>query len=136
MVCTLVSSFIPLRALGDSFGGFMLSDWIATPPETKTMYTKVIMEQAVVHGVHFQQTAEFYQTELDKLANFSEAQSHAQFLQAPVAQSLATIAIINCDWNNGVEPYRFALKHLGKEKLELLKGLYSESIIRLQNNCQ
>lgn len=135
VINTLVLAAMFARASGDS-GGFMLKDWMTTPAEIKTIYTKVIMEQAVVHKVSFARSAQFYQAELDNLAGFSQAQQNAQFLQAPVAQNLAIIAIVNCDWNNGVEPYVFALKHLGKEKLELLKGLYGDAINRLQNNCQ
>lgn len=114
----------------------MLKDWISASEETKTLYTKVIMEQAGVHGVRLQYPPRLYQTELDQLARFSMEKHHEKLLEAPVAQSLATIAIINCDWNNGVDAYEFALKYLGREKLELLKELYADAITHLQNNCQ
>lgn len=132
---TFIVGLISLPALGQS-GGFLLKDWAVTSPETKAVYTRVMMEQASVHKVRFKKAADFYQAELDNLARFSQAQGYEQFLQVPAAQGLAIIAIVNCDWDNGIEPYGFALKHLGKEKLALLKGLYADAIIRLENHCQ
>lgn len=93
------------------------------------------MEQAGVHRVSFTKSAEFYATELDKLAAFAQEKNYSAYLQTPVAQNLATIAVINCDWNNGVPPWEFAQKYLGTTQLELLQPIYGEAITKLKNNC-
>ncbi len=99
------------------------------------MYVKAIMEQAGVHRVSFTKSADFYVAELDKFAAFAQAKNYRPYLKTAVAQNLATIAVINCDWNNGVPPWEFAQNYLGATQLELLQPIYSEAITKLKNNC-
>lgn len=114
---------------------FNLEDWPQTQVALKPMYVKAIMEQAGVHQVSFNKTAEFYTIELDKFAAFAQEQNYRPYLKTSVAQNLATIAVVNCDWNNGVPPWEFAQKYLGDKQLELLQPLYSDAITKLKNNC-
>lgn len=116
-------------------GNFNLEDWPQTPTSLKPMYVTAIMEQAGVHSVSFTKSAEFYTTELDKFANFAQAKNYRPYLKTSVAQNLATIAVVHCDWNNGVPPWEFAQKFLGEKQLELLTPVYGEAITKLQNNC-
>ena len=116
-------------------GSFNLESWPQTQVSLKPIYVKAIMEQAGVHRVSFTKSAEFYATELDKLAAFAQEKNYSAYLQTPVAQNLATIAVINCDWNNGVPPWEFAQKYLGTTQLELLQPIYGEAITKLKNNC-
>lgn len=99
------------------------------------MYVKAIMEQAGVHRVSFTKDPEFYTRELDKFAQFALEKKYRPYLKTSVAQNLATIAIVHCDWNNGVEPWEFANKYLGETQLELLQPIYSDAISKLKNNC-
>jgi hypothetical protein len=82
-------------------GNFNLEDWPQTQTTLKPIYVKAIMEQASVHQVSFNKSAEFYTAELDKFAAFAQAKNYRPYLKTSVAQNLATIAVINCDWNNG-----------------------------------
>jgi hypothetical protein len=116
-------------------GNFNLEDWPQTQTTLKPIYVKAIMEQAGVHQVSFNKSAEFYTAELDKFAAFAQAKNYRPYLKTSVAQNLATIAVINCDWNNGVPPWEFAQKYLGEIQLELLKSIYGDAITKLQNNC-
>jgi hypothetical protein len=116
-------------------GNFNLEDWPQTQTTLKPIYVKAIMEQASVHQVSFNKSAEFYTAELDKFAAFAQAKNYRPYLKTSVAQNLATIAVINCDWNNGVPPWEFAQKYLGEIQLELLKSIYGDAITKLQNNC-
>jgi hypothetical protein len=116
-------------------GNFNLEDWPQTQTTLKPIYVKAIMEQAGVHQVSFNKSAEFYTAELDKFAAFAQAKNYRPYLKTSVAQNLATIAVINCDWNNGVPPWEFAQKYLGEIQLELLKSIYGDVITKLQNNC-
>jgi hypothetical protein len=116
-------------------GNFNLEDWPQTQTSLKPIYVKAIMEQAGVHSVSFNKSAEFYTAELDKFSAFAQEKNYRPYLKTPVAQNLATIAIINCDWNNGVPPWEFAQKYLGERQLELLKPVYGDAITKLQNNC-
>lgn len=116
-------------------GNFNLENWPQTQASLKPMYVKAIMEQAGVHQVSFNKSAEFYAAELDKFAAFAQEKNYRPYLKTSVAQNLATIAVIYCDWNNGVPSWEFAQKYLGTQQLELLKPLYSDAITKLQNNC-
>jgi hypothetical protein len=116
-------------------GDFNLEDWPKTQTSLKPLYVKTIMEQAGVHQVRFNNPVEFYATELDRLAAFTLEKNYRPYLKTSVAQNLATIAVINCDWNNGVPPQEFAQKFLGEKQLDLLRPLYSTAITKLQNNC-
>lgn len=116
-------------------GNFNLEDWPQTQAVLKPMYVKAIMEQAGVHQVSFTQPAEFYIAELNKFAAFAQEKNYRPYLKTSVAQNLATIAVIHCDWNNGVPPWEFAQKYLGDKQLELLQPLYGDAITKLQNNC-
>ncbi len=116
-------------------GNFNLEDWPQTQAALKPMYVKAIMEQAGVHQVSFTKSAEFYTAELDKFAAFALDKNYRPYLKTSVAQNLATIAVIYCDWNNGVPHWEFAQKYLGEKQLELLQPVYGDAITKLQNNC-
>lgn len=116
-------------------GNFNLEDWLQTQPSLKPIYVKAIMEQAGVHQVSFNNSADFYIAELDKFAAFAQEKNYRPYLKTSVAQNLATIAVVNCDWNNGVAPWEFAQKYLGSVQLELLNSIYNDAIIKLKNNC-
>lgn len=116
-------------------GNFNLEDWPPTQTALKPIYVKAIMEQAGVHQVSFNKTAEFYTAELDKFAAFAKEKNYRPYLKTSVAQNLATIAVVNCDWNNGVPHWEFAQKYLGEKQLELLRPLYGDAITKLKNNC-
>lgn len=116
-------------------GSFNLEDWPQTQASLKPIYVKAIMEQAGIHSVSFTKNAEFYAAELDKFAAFAQEKNYRPYLKTSVAQNLATLAVVNCDWNNGVPPWEFAQKYLGATQLELLKPVYGDAITKLQNNC-
>ncbi|MEN0038089.1 MAG: hypothetical protein AAGC78_13525 [Cellvibrio sp.] len=116
-------------------GGFTLEDWPKTQASLKPIYVKAIMEQAGIHKVSFNKTPDFYVGELDKFFAFAQEKNYRPYLKTSVAQNLATIAVVNCDWNNGVPHWEFAQKYLGDIQLELLKPLYGDAITKLQNNC-
>lgn len=125
-------------AAGNSYaqaGNFNLEDWPQTAAALKPMYVKAIMEQAGVHNVSFIKSADFYVAELDRFAAFAQEKNYRPYLKTAVAQNLATIAVVNCDWNNGVAPWEFAQKYLGTTQLELLQPIYGEAITKLKNNC-
>ncbi len=116
-------------------GAFNLEDWPDTQASLKPVYIKAIMEQAGVHKVSFRLPTEFYVAELDKFAAFAAKKNYRPFLKTSVAQNLATLATIHCDWNNGVPPWEFAQKYLTEYQLEQLQPLYGDAITKLKNNC-
>ena len=116
-------------------GDFTLADWPKTQAALKPIYVKAIMEQAGVHSVHFNNSADFYVAELDRFAAFAQEKNYSPYLKTSVAQNLATIAVIHCDWDNGVPPLEFAQGYLGNTQLELLRPLYGDAITKLENNC-
>ena len=116
-------------------GDFTLADWPKTQTSLKPIYVKAIMEQAGVHKVSFNRDADFYVAELDRFSAFAQEQNYHPYLKTSVAQNLATIAVIHCDWGNGVPPLEFAQGYLGEKQLELLKPLYGDAITKLENNC-
>ena len=133
----LVFSFcllIPLKVLAQS-SAFNLEDWLETPANLKPMYVKAIMEQAGIHKVSFKLPADFYIAELDRFATIAAENNYRAYLKTSVAQNLATLAVVYCDWNNGVPHWQFAQKYLGGKQVELLKTLYPVAINKLQNNC-
>jgi hypothetical protein len=129
-ICLLVNK--PLLAQGN----FVLADWLALNATLKPMYVKAIMEQAAVNDVKLQLSPEFYQSNLDALAMFSAQHHYQQYFQRSVAQNLATIAVIHCDWHNTEDPLVFAQRYLGDKQLAVLNQLFPEAVTRLQNNCQ
>jgi hypothetical protein len=114
---------------------FNLEDWPQTQTALKPIYVKAIMEQAGVHRVRFAQSAEFYVAELDRFGAFAQTNNYRPYLKTSVAQNLATIAVVNCDWNNGVPPWEFAQNYLGEKQLALLQPVYGDAITKLKNNC-
>lgn len=117
-------------------GTFTLADWPATPDPLKPIYVKAIMEQAGIHQVTFKREAAFYVAELDKFAQFAQQKNYQPYLKTSAAQNLATIAVLHCDWNNGVPPWEFAQKYLGDNQLTALQPLYNDAIAKLKNNCE
>jgi hypothetical protein len=130
----LLLSLLTINASAQT-GNFNLENWPQTQAALKPMYVKAIMEQAGVHQVSFTKPAEFYTAELDKFAAVAQEKNYRPYLKTSVAQNLATLAVIHCDWNNGVPPWEFAQKYLGAKQLELLQPLYGDAITKLQNNC-
>lgn len=131
LLCCL---FAPLELQAQA-GAFNLEDWPGTQTSLKPLYVKAIMEQAGVHKVRFTLAADFYSAELDKLAAFASEKNYRPYLTTSVAQNLATIAVIHCDWNNGVPPLEFAQKYLDSQQIEQLQPIYAKAITKLQNNC-
>lgn len=115
---------------------FTLADWPTTAAPLKPIYVKAIMEQASVHSVTFSRDADFYVTALDDFAQFAQEKNYRPYLKTSVAQNLATLAVVHCDWNNGVEPWEFAQKYLGTEQLAILKPRYPGAIATLEKNCE
>lgn len=134
LLLAILLSFLPFHAHAQA-GAFNLEDWPATAANLKPVYVKAIMEQAGVHKVTFTLTPEFYAAQLDKFATFATQHNNKMWLQTSVAQNLATIAVVHCDWNNGVPHWEFAQRYLGDEQLGKLTPLYPEAIARLKNNC-
>lgn len=130
----LVTLFISSHSWAQT-GDFTLADWPATQPALKPIYVKAIMEQAGVHKVSFHNSADFYVAELDRFAAFAQEKNYFPYLKTSVAQNLATIAVIHCDWGNNVPPLEFAQGYLGSEQLERLKPLYGDAITKLKKNC-
>jgi len=116
-------------------GSFTLAQWSDTAPELKPLFVKAIMEQAGVNQVELKQSAAFYQAELDKFADWSRREHYDKYLKASVAQNVATLAVIHCDWHNGVAPFEFAQKYLGSAQLTQLEMQYPEPIARLKTGC-
>lgn len=141
MLSVLKSTFLVLAI---SFSGgvlaqtnaFTLADWPTTAAPLKPVYVKAIMEQAGIHQVTFTRDANFYVAELDRFAQFAQEKNYRPYLKTSVAQNLATIAVVNCDWNNGVAPWEFAQKYLGDNQLALLQPLYSDAIATLRKGCE
>ena len=134
-LCSLVLCLLaPLKSFAQA-GAFNLEDWPQTADELKPVYVKAIMEQAGVHKVSFNLSPEFYVAELDKFAAFAKTQDQKLWLKTPVAQNLATIAVVHCDWNNGVPHWEFAQNYLGNQQVEQLKPLYADALARLQQDC-
>lgn len=131
----LLGAFIPLHSHAQA-GDFNLEDWPKTRVELKPLYVKAIMEQAGVHKVTFELPADFYAKQLDTFTAFATEKKYRVYLKTSVAQNLATIAVVHCDWNNGVPHYEFAQNYLGAQQLELLKQVYPDAIAKLQNNCE
>jgi uncharacterized protein YcnI len=133
---TVVLFFLILATnLAAAQGTFKLSDWPAVDAALKPIFVKAIIEQAGVNKVKLKLPISFYQLQLEGLAGWSKQHSYSDYLSLPVAQQLATLAVIHCDWDNGVAPYEFAQKYLGAEQLTRLSDLYAEPIARLKNNC-
>lgn len=134
---SIITLLLPLLAINSyaQTQHFNLEDWPQTNASLKPMYVKAIMEQAGVHQVSFNKNAEFYVAELDKFAAFAQEKNYRRYLKTSVAQNLATIAVVNCDWSNGVPPWEFAQKYLGEEQVELLQPLYGDAITKLKSNC-
>ena len=116
-------------------GNFQLEDWPDTATELKPMFIKAIIEQASHNKVDIKLPASFYQTALDDFAAWSRAQGYRQFLKVSVAQNLATLAVIHCDWHNGVPAPEFAQRYLGDAQLQLLSTHYPDAIKRLKAGC-
>lgn len=125
--------FISALAQGKDF---TLADWPTTAAPLKPTYVKAIMEQAAIHNVSFSRDAAFYVNALDNFAHLAQEKNYRPYLKTSVAQNLATLAVVHCDWNNGVEPWKFAQKYLGAEQLALLQAHYPEAIAELQKNCE
>lgn len=141
MLSALKATFLSLmmilsHSLLAQTNNFTLADWPATPPALKPMYVNAIMEQAGIHQVTFTREADFYVEQLDAFAQFAQEKNYRPYLKTSVAQNLATIAVIHCDWNNGVAPWEFAQKYLGDEQLALLEPLYGAAIAKLKENCE
>lgn len=131
LILLLLLPSLPLAAQGD----FHLEDWPETAAELKPLFVKAIIEQAALNKAEINLPASFYQTGLDDFAVWSRTQGYRQFLKISVAQNLATLAIIHCDWHNGVPALEFAQRYLGDAQLQLLSTHYPDAINRLKAGC-
>lgn len=119
----------------NSSGSFSLANWVATPEPRKSLYIKVLMEQAGINGIEFSHTADFYSAQLDALAAYSKMHGYSQFLAMPMARQFASVALINCDWIKGEGALAFAQKHLGNNQIDALADIFPEAVTQLKQGC-
>ena len=91
---------------------------------------------AAENHVTLQLPVEHYVNELDLLVKNSIANGDVTGLKGSVGVSLKTIAVMDCDWNDGADRFETARKFMGEEILNNMKLLYPDKYERLRNGCK
>ena len=57
-------------------------------------------------------------------------------LKNPLGMALKTIAVMDCDWDNGKDRFKDAREFMGEALFDFYKNRYPEKYRRLVNECR
>lgn|GEM_PF-5306598 len=115
---------------------FSMNKWRASAPDFKLQLLGVLIQEAKKHNEIIKLPPEYYVKELDQLVLNSIANGDEAGLDNPMMLSFKTIAIMDCDFSNGHNPYEYAKSFFGEDNLESMKAIYPEKFNRLAGGCK
>jgi hypothetical protein len=122
--------------VSSSFGqtAFSLEDWMKKDYNFKIDLVKGFIEFAKKEKITIRLSPEYYVREIDSLiANTIQS---GDDLTPSLGVSLKTIAVMDCDWDNGKDPLEEARALMGKAIFEDFRKNYPEKYGKLANGCR
>lgn len=122
--------------VSSSFGqtAFSLEDWLKKDYAFKIDLVKGFIEFAKKEKITMRRSPEYYVTEIDSL--IANTIRNGDELTHSLGVSLKTIAVMDCDWDNGKDPLEEARVLLGEAIFEDFRKNYPEKYGKLANGCR
>jgi len=115
---------------------FSLEAWMSKDPEFKLGLVQQWIAVAKDDGVTIRLPAAYYVVEIDSLISNSIANDDVEGLKESLGVSLKTIAIMDCDWDDGTNRLQAAAAYLGEENLVAIREIYPDKYALLENDCE
>lgn len=113
---------------------FSMREWAAKDHAYKLQLVTAMI-QALKPQVTLRLPADYYVAELDKLAENDVSNGNPQALDSSWGFSWKTIAVMDCDWDNGQDRLQYAQKLMGPDIFAFFKKHYPDKYRRLAQGC-
>lgn len=121
------------NAAGQS--AFSLEAWMKQNTAFKTALVKGVIERAAQDNITIRLPPEYYVKEIDQLILNMIRNGNEAALKNSTGASLKTIAVMDCDWDNGKDRVEYAREFLGQALFERFKIDYPEKYKKLLGGC-
>jgi len=116
---------------------FTMRQWMQLDPTTKLAVIDVAIKNFANKKVLIRLPASHYVEELDGLAANTIANGNGDSLDGQsVAVSFKTIAVMDCDWDNGQNPLEFAKQLMGPKIFARFQVDFPEKYLLLTKGCR
>ena len=126
--------FVACSASCDDDLNFSLRVWTTQDPAYKLQLVSALI-QSMKDKITMRLPAAYYVAELDKLAKNDVSNGHPEALDYPWGISFKTIAVMDCDWDNGQDRLQFAQRFLGPDNFATFKKDYPDKYQKLAQGC-
>lgn len=113
-----------------------LSEWMSKDDDFKLGIIAGVIHYAKQDGITLSLHPSYYLNALEELYANSVANGDEEGLDQSFAISFRTIAVMDCDWNNGSDYLQFAQQYMGPQLFEAFKQLYPDKYKKLEAGCQ
>lgn len=126
--------FVSCSALCGNDLNFSMREWTAKDHAYKLKLVTALIK-SMKDKITIRLPADYYVTELDKLAKNDVSNGHPEALDYPWAISFKTIAVMDCDWDNGQDRLQFAQGFMGADVFATFKKNYPDKYQKLTQGC-
>lgn len=132
-ICTVLAAPITSSQGQTAFG---LEAWLKQDRGFKLALVKGFIDVAKEDKVTLRLPTEYYVKELDNLVENSIKNRDEARLKTSVGIALKTIAVMDCDWDNGKDRFEEARAFLGEATFDFYKKNYPAKYQKLINGCR
>lgn len=111
-------------------------DWLAADQAYKLDLVSGLIQSVKQNGTTLRLPAQYYVQELDSLVAATKANEGEKGLDQAVIYSFKTIAVMDCDWDNGQDRLDYAKKLMGPDIFAVFRKNYPDKYQRLAKGCR
>ena len=116
-------------------GDFTFRSWLASSQTEKLDFVTKLIQALKNNGTTLRLPAAYYVHEMDSLVANTQANEGDPGLNQSVGYSFKTIAVMDCDWDNGQDRLRYAQKLMGPDIFAAYQKNYPEKYQHLVKGC-
>jgi hypothetical protein len=120
----------------DGQSAFTLETWSKQEYTFKLALVKAVINVAQKDNVAVRLPPEYYVKEIDQLIENIITNRNESALKSSTAVALKTIAVMDCDWDNGRDRLTFAHEFLGNARFSSFRKDYPEKYQKLAQGCR
>lgn len=116
---------------------FSMRQWMQLDPAKKLAVITVAIQDEAANKVFIRLPPSHYVEALDELAANTIANGNGGDLDSQsVGVTFKTIAVMDCDWDNGQDRLEFAKQLMGPKTFAVFQDGYPDKYKRLVNGCR
>jgi hypothetical protein len=123
-------------AVSAADGDLSFKDWQAADQKSKLHFMTLLILAVNHDSTVVRLPATYYVRELDSLVANTEANEGEAGMAQSIGYSFKTIAVMDCDWDNGQDRLEYAKKLMGPDIFAVFQKNYPDKYRRIVNGCR